>query len=723
VALPPIDGVMSRALRGSKLRGAWPAIVVDNKDGEGNPGYRVKLKFPWLNEQDATYWARIATPMGGSDRGTYVLPEIDDQVLAVFEHGDINRPIVIGALWSKKQEPVEVNQSGKNNTKLIKSRTGHRIIFDDKDGAEKIIIVDSTKKNKVVLDAVNKILKIESDGDVAVIAKTNVILHSNALKIGTTEGVTGKAASLLTHSAKTFGFKATSGITIGGGNTTINTSNAAATSVSGSGAGELGGAAAAQAADQVQENKRGAKTGGRSTPPSNPPGSPSGASPPGNPSPSGSLADPPSGHPPPDDTGDLTVTVTDQDGALIAEAGVEVDGPTGQSARTDAAGQVSLSGLRTGTYTITASKAGFASASTTVTVAANTSSAASLVLPKQLDNHGDLVVTVTSPGGPVSDATVRIEGAIVQEGQTGSDGTARFPGIPAGDYQLRAIKDGFSPGSTSTTTAPAQTTTAPVTMTLIVKITAQTVATSPPNRARTRIGVGEEVELTVSPAPANWSITSGAGTLTPSGSQTKVIFTASDKAETVVITASLPGGSGTINFTIVEPSDWTMKRQSGTNLRHKTGRPDCGWKGVMYVHPNDVNFYRIETREKDSKYVGTGSYAGYNGTYHGSYPPPDRASGWFVITAHSETDGSTDNAPDEVYTGDPGPGVTGAAPPFTVGSGHFPITIQWRVVGKTSIHDFSVTNQEDEIFSTGRCESRKGAHTESTNHDDPTSTY
>src|SRR5262249_14292035 len=150
-------------------------------------------------------------------RGTYVLPEIDDQVLVVFEHGDINRPIVIGALWSKKQEPVEVNQSGKNNTKLIKSRSGHRIIFDDKDGAENITIVDKTKKNKIVLDSANKIVKVESDGDIEITAKTNIILHSNALKVGTSEGITGKGQSLLVHAQKTFGLKATSGITIGGG--------------------------------------------------------------------------------------------------------------------------------------------------------------------------------------------------------------------------------------------------------------------------------------------------------------------------------------------------------------------------------------------------------------------------------------------------------------------------------------------------------------------------
>src|SRR5262245_56356790 len=179
------DLAMPQALHASKIRGVHLAIVVDNNDGEGNPGYRVKVKFPWLNEQETSYWARIAVPMGGSGRGTYVLPEIDDQVLVVFEHADINRPMVVGALWSKKQEPVEVNGSGKNNTKLIKSRCGHRVIFDDKEGAEKIVIVDKTRKNKIVIDSVNKVVRIESDGDIEVKAKANVIMHSNALKVGT----------------------------------------------------------------------------------------------------------------------------------------------------------------------------------------------------------------------------------------------------------------------------------------------------------------------------------------------------------------------------------------------------------------------------------------------------------------------------------------------------------------------------------------------------------
>jgi phage baseplate assembly protein gpV len=254
---------MPRALRANKLRGVHLAIVVDNKDGEGNPGYRVKVKFPWMNDQETTYWSRIALPMGGPDRGTYFLPEIEDQVLVVFEHGDVDRPIVIGSLWSKKQEPVEVNASGKNNTKLIKSRSGHRIIFDDTAGAEKVVIVDKTKKNKIVLDSANKVVKIESAGDIDIKAATTFVMHSDTLKMGITGKLTGKgSSSLLTHAGSTFGLKASSKITISGSQIQINTAHSASTTVSGSGAGSLGGVAAETAKDQITEQGGGGAGGG-----------------------------------------------------------------------------------------------------------------------------------------------------------------------------------------------------------------------------------------------------------------------------------------------------------------------------------------------------------------------------------------------------------------------------------------------------------------------------
>ncbi len=255
-------------------------------------------------------------------------------------------------------------------------------------------------------------------------------------------------------------------------------------------------------------------------------------------------------------------------------------------------------------------------------------------------------------------------------------------------------------------------------------ITSETVATSPADRARKRIAVGEEVKLTVSPGPATWAITSGGGTLSPSsGSHTTVTYTAGDTAGSVTITATpSTGGSCTITLTVVAPATWTMKRKSGTNLKHSAGRPDCGWKGIVYVHPDDVNFYNIEIREKDSQAVADGSYSVFNDVWHGNYPLPDRVGPWIPIVSHTDADGSGYGGADSVYSGDPGAARTGAAPPFTVGTMYFPITRQWKV-GTGAAHDFAVIRQEHEIFDDGKCESRKAGNTESRMYNDPASNY
>ncbi len=94
-----------RAVQGQALPAARPmigvalALVVDLHDPD-NLG-RIKVKFPWLaqNEQE-TFWARVVLPLGGNTTGLWALPEVNDEVLVAFDHGDINRPYVIGSLWN-----------------------------------------------------------------------------------------------------------------------------------------------------------------------------------------------------------------------------------------------------------------------------------------------------------------------------------------------------------------------------------------------------------------------------------------------------------------------------------------------------------------------------------------------------------------------------------------------------------------------------------------------
>ncbi|MBE9008719.1 VgrG-related protein [Pseudanabaenaceae cyanobacterium LEGE 13415] len=111
-------------------------IVTNNKDPKG--WGRVKVKLPTLTEQDESHWARVIGLGASNDRGFYCLPEINDEVLVGFEHGDIHRPYIIGGVWNGRDKTVEpINntvQNGKVRLRTIKTRVGHLIRFIEEDG-------------------------------------------------------------------------------------------------------------------------------------------------------------------------------------------------------------------------------------------------------------------------------------------------------------------------------------------------------------------------------------------------------------------------------------------------------------------------------------------------------------------------------------------------------------------------------------------------------------
>src|SRR5437868_30783 len=123
-----------------QVNGVVVGIVTNNQDPDGLG--RVKVRFPWLSDTDESTWARVAAPMAGKDRGAYFLPEVDDEVLVAFEHGDPRFPYVLGALWNGNAQPFLTNEDGKNDLRVIRSRSGHTIVLNDKDGEETIEIVD-----------------------------------------------------------------------------------------------------------------------------------------------------------------------------------------------------------------------------------------------------------------------------------------------------------------------------------------------------------------------------------------------------------------------------------------------------------------------------------------------------------------------------------------------------------------------------------------------------
>ncbi len=163
--------------RTARFYGVTIAVVTNIKDDDGLG--RVKVKFPWLSDEDESPWARVMTPMAGDDRGFYFLPEVDDEVLVAFEHGDMAFPYILGSLWNGKDKPPEKNDDGENNKRFIKSRSGHMIIFDDTEDKEKLIIQDKSGKNKITIDCENDSMQIEVEQDLIIKAKGKVSIKSS----------------------------------------------------------------------------------------------------------------------------------------------------------------------------------------------------------------------------------------------------------------------------------------------------------------------------------------------------------------------------------------------------------------------------------------------------------------------------------------------------------------------------------------------------------------
>jgi uncharacterized protein involved in type VI secretion and phage assembly len=148
----------------SRVYEAVIGVVTDNKD-PSKIG-RVKVKVPILSDDDTTFWLPIVMLGAGKNRGWFFIPEPDDEVLVMFEHGDMNRGVVIGSLWNGKDTPPDNNKDGKNDRRVVKSRQGSRIVMDD-GNSPNVIIEDGTGKGRITIDTQNNKIIIEAlEGDV-----------------------------------------------------------------------------------------------------------------------------------------------------------------------------------------------------------------------------------------------------------------------------------------------------------------------------------------------------------------------------------------------------------------------------------------------------------------------------------------------------------------------------------------------------------------------------
>ena len=143
-------------------------IVTDNNDPEKLG--RVRVKCPTLTEEHESNWARVVGAGAGAERGFDCLPEIEDEVLVGFEHGDIHRPYILGGVWNGKDAPPEAVTDAVADSKVrlrtFKTRTGHSLQFieEDKGGSKKGIDIISVYGHEIYLNDSEKSIEIKTKG-------------------------------------------------------------------------------------------------------------------------------------------------------------------------------------------------------------------------------------------------------------------------------------------------------------------------------------------------------------------------------------------------------------------------------------------------------------------------------------------------------------------------------------------------------------------------------
>lgn len=187
----------------NKIYGVITGTVVENY----NPDYLGKIKVTYSfgeTGKNKSGWIPVAVPYVSQEAGMYFFPEMGTEVLISFILGNINRPVVVGSLWNNNIKTPKNVDFEKNTIKMIHTKAGHKIIFNEEpdketieiitkkglqinltDSDEKATITDNNKKTAVTVDFKNGSIDLNADKKVtlSVGGTAGVTVESNSIKL------------------------------------------------------------------------------------------------------------------------------------------------------------------------------------------------------------------------------------------------------------------------------------------------------------------------------------------------------------------------------------------------------------------------------------------------------------------------------------------------------------------------------------------------------------
>lgn len=195
---------------GTGYFGVYPAIVTDIvKDGESLG--RIEVRFPFLGKagEKVRALATLCTPYADNDQGFQMIPEKDSQVVVAFEAGDLRRPYILGACWNGREMQPDTPVKA-NNKRLIKTRAGSLLEFDDTEGSPKVTLSMKSGHKVVMDDGANTVtishsngstLEFQSSGDVAVNATGRFVVTASSVQVNAPSTTHSGNVTCMAHTA------------------------------------------------------------------------------------------------------------------------------------------------------------------------------------------------------------------------------------------------------------------------------------------------------------------------------------------------------------------------------------------------------------------------------------------------------------------------------------------------------------------------------------------
>jgi type VI secretion system secreted protein VgrG len=167
IKLPPVKaGAMPHSETQS-------AMVTDNHDPKGLG--RVRVKFHWMNGTEKTPWVRVTSPHGGGGKGMFFIPEVGEEVIVGFEGDSPMKPYIIGTVYHGKASNTYSN--GGNDVKALQTRSGNKVIMNDKDGS---VFVEDKDGNSMLIDGAGNIT-VKSNKTVLIDATNEITLKTKKI--------------------------------------------------------------------------------------------------------------------------------------------------------------------------------------------------------------------------------------------------------------------------------------------------------------------------------------------------------------------------------------------------------------------------------------------------------------------------------------------------------------------------------------------------------------